>query len=1348
MFARISFVTIILGLCSASAQTGFSDGIENDMVAAVSGETNFTSIGLAAEEGTVWFGDVTVAQASDLSPISNTSLWAMGWNNYGQLGDGTTDNGNYHTNLPEMIVSSRVTAIAAGADYSLFLKSDGSLWDMGNNQYGQLGDGTTNLHLLPEQIVPSDVTAIAAGAYHSLFLKSDGSLWAMGWNYYGQLGDGTMNLESLRPEQIEPSHVTAIAAGASHSLFLKSDGSLWAMGWNSYGQLGDGTFNSESLSPEQIVSSHVTAIAGGASHSLFLKSDGSLWAMGWNNYGQLGDGTTDNGTFDTNAPEQIESSNVTAIAAGWFHSLFVMTDGSLWVMGDNGYGQLGDGSLTQTNLPEKIMGSNVTAIAAGYYHSLFIGASGTPATGQLQVTLVPPAANGQWRFPWEVNWRNSGSVATNLVAGEYPIVFSTVPGYLILPLSGPVTVTSGATTFVTNQYRANTSSSNVNTVGLLTVNLGPSPPSGAGWGILGGAPPSFPSGYSINLAAGTYLIDFAPVAGFATPANLSVLVVPGVPMVLAVTYQQDLTNPPTGFSLPVPVPSGNIGDLTNPFGFNGQLVSDVGYGSGVAVQTNVVLTAAHLVFNDQTLSYASQATWFFQEETGVFAPDPMQARGWYVLSGYAAQRISDVQGGLGQYQSTPASRNLDVAALYFTSAVAGGGYAECLFSDATINPWLTSTNEKMLVGYPVDGSQFDVANIVNGEMYEILPQTNALSQATDDPSANEQVYLATWFLSYPGNNGGSLYVQSNGLYYPAAVYLETLFNGSQPYASAVRAINSDVTNLINLAATEGDSGSNFGGGGVVTLSGVVLGGWMRGSSSQVSSNNPGYVQIQLQPASAVEAGAGWRLQGDATYNISDGVELVYSSNVLIEFAPVNGYSLPTNQTITVVPGQVSSSIALYATNSSFVPAPAGGLTVLTNGVGKITSASGATNGALLKTGKRYNITASVLPGSNWFFANWSGGTNIGSLAVLSTNRALSFIMSNNLILEANFVTNPFIAFAGVYNGLFASASGVTEQTAGMLKGLAIGQKGTYSGTLLINGASHAFSGAFDLAGQATKHVSRAASQGGPLTLEMRLLNLNNSPPQVTGTVSGTNKDVPWVATLTADRATNRLASSEYTMLIQPDTNSAPANSPGGDGYALMTNYAGTARNPAAATAKITGALADGTAFSQSVPVSQTGYVPIYANLYNNKGLLLGWINLDPSNAPGAGLVWVHPALHSGLFKDAFTSTNPIALSRWTNPPASIVLANLTNLSILDPINDTAIETNDFAITISNNFKLGKVSGPTPLSGSLAPKTGLLTVTIGSGASKVTGHGTILLNATNGGGYFLTKTNAQAIQLGP
>jgi alpha-tubulin suppressor-like RCC1 family protein len=167
-----------------------------------------------------------------------------------------------------------VIQIATGSQSlrSLFLKSDGSLWGMGYNGDGGLGDGTYNNSYIPEQIVASNVTAVAAGWAHSLFLKNDGSLWAMGANQYGQLGNGGNFYDPTRPEQIVASNVTAIAAGYGHSLFLKNDGSLWAMGYNYYGQLGDGNSNWVTNRPEQILASNVTAVAAGGFFSRMMKS--------------------------------------------------------------------------------------------------------------------------------------------------------------------------------------------------------------------------------------------------------------------------------------------------------------------------------------------------------------------------------------------------------------------------------------------------------------------------------------------------------------------------------------------------------------------------------------------------------------------------------------------------------------------------------------------------------------------------------------------------------------------------------------------------------------------------------------------------------------------------------------------------------------------------------------------------------------------------------------------------------------------------------------------------------------------------------------------------------------------
>ena len=227
-----------------------------------------------------------------------------------------------------------VTQIAAGNFHILFLKSDGSLWAMGLNANGQLGDGTFNTTNQPEQIVASNVTAIAAGWEHSLFLKSDGSLWGMGAGPAIGLGRyGNTN----SPAQIEPGNFTAIAAGRGFSLFLSGNGSVFATGNNQFGQFGDGTYNDTTL-PKQIVARGATTVATGWSHTLFLTtivsdgkllSDGSLWTVGRNWFGELGDGVYNNvSPYGTNQPQEIVASNVTAIAGGEDHSLFLKSDGS------------------------------------------------------------------------------------------------------------------------------------------------------------------------------------------------------------------------------------------------------------------------------------------------------------------------------------------------------------------------------------------------------------------------------------------------------------------------------------------------------------------------------------------------------------------------------------------------------------------------------------------------------------------------------------------------------------------------------------------------------------------------------------------------------------------------------------------------------------------------------------------------------------------------------------------------------------------------------------------------------------------------------------------------------------
>jgi alpha-tubulin suppressor-like RCC1 family protein len=287
------------------------------------------------------------------------TLWDMGTNSYSSLPPASL--------FPEQITSG-VSSAAPGPNHTLFVKADGTLWAMGGNSDGQLGDGTTTNCSSPVQVA-AGVRAASAGGDFSVFIKSDGTLWAMGDNSSGELGDGTWTNHS-DPFQVTDG-VVAAAAGSRFCLFLKADGSLWGMGDNMYGQLGDGTSYTNRLTPIQILTGGVVAIAAGEWHSLFVKADGTLWAMGDNGNGQLGDGSWINRTI----PVQV-ATNVVACSGGASHSLFVKSDGTLWAMGDNSYGQLGDGTTNSRYNPVQVA-SGVVGCSAGDRLSLLVKSDGT-----------------------------------------------------------------------------------------------------------------------------------------------------------------------------------------------------------------------------------------------------------------------------------------------------------------------------------------------------------------------------------------------------------------------------------------------------------------------------------------------------------------------------------------------------------------------------------------------------------------------------------------------------------------------------------------------------------------------------------------------------------------------------------------------------------------------------------------------------------------------------------------------------------------------------------------------------------------------------------------------------------
>lgn len=291
--------------------------------------------------------------------------------------------------------------VAAGADFTITLRSDGTIWATGINDLGQLGDGTLIQRNLPVQTgLPGNGTgwtAVAVGVDHAVALKADGTLWTWGGNGAGQLGIGTINaLPTSAPVQVGSDHDwIAVAAGASCTVALKGDGTLWAWGDNSAGQLGTGVSGglpasspvavlNQNLDTNLNIKSYYVAVSISNRHVLALQADGSLWAWGDNQFGQLGAAPA---VFASNAtPQQIQANPVsgvdnfwTAVSAGGGHSLARQADGSLWSWGANSFGQLGTSSAAAFNPVPARVGSAVdwAGFSAGDLHTIAFKQNGS-----------------------------------------------------------------------------------------------------------------------------------------------------------------------------------------------------------------------------------------------------------------------------------------------------------------------------------------------------------------------------------------------------------------------------------------------------------------------------------------------------------------------------------------------------------------------------------------------------------------------------------------------------------------------------------------------------------------------------------------------------------------------------------------------------------------------------------------------------------------------------------------------------------------------------------------------------------------------------------------------------------
>lgn len=309
-----------------------------------------------------------------------------------------------------LIAPVRPKALAAGFGYSLTVDGTGGVWGWGNNSWGEVGTGAlSDQPVTPTRLtLPAPVRAVASdGSARSGAVAADGTVWIWGdvtlvrWTNYGRETQafvspavqadryGDKVWAAVAPRQVpDLTGVVDLAIGTTEYVALRQDGTVWVWGPNTFGQLGtggcgadpaaQGCLSQDSLRPVSIRElSGVVQVAAGSVHVVALKDDGTVWVWGQNAWGELGVGSvtgpaTCSGRPCSPQPVAVPGlTGVKAVAAGWNYTVALKDDGTVWAWGGNYAGAVGPMTQDVYATPVPVAGlDDVVAIAAGPFHAL------------------------------------------------------------------------------------------------------------------------------------------------------------------------------------------------------------------------------------------------------------------------------------------------------------------------------------------------------------------------------------------------------------------------------------------------------------------------------------------------------------------------------------------------------------------------------------------------------------------------------------------------------------------------------------------------------------------------------------------------------------------------------------------------------------------------------------------------------------------------------------------------------------------------------------------------------------------------------------------------------------------
>ncbi len=321
-----------------------------------------------AAAGTSLWAWASVGGAHSCATQTDGTLWCWGANTRGQLGDNTTDMRTAPVQESSLATDwgASAAALSLGGEHTCAIKSSGpphALYCWGANASGQLGDGSSTPRTQPVPIgaAGADWSVAKAGAFHTCAVDGGGALYCWGNNNYGQLGDGSTTARNQVPAApVAGGPWASVAAGAYHTCAITagtSPGRLFCWGWHYYGELGIGAGAPNTcgsgvpcaVSPQRVgAATDWAAVFAAYDLTCAINTSGALYCWGSDRFGQVGDGAGAD-SCGVSRPCRYSPAAVGAdvdwavVYPGYSHACAGKIDGSIYCWGTQEYGQAGDG---------------------------------------------------------------------------------------------------------------------------------------------------------------------------------------------------------------------------------------------------------------------------------------------------------------------------------------------------------------------------------------------------------------------------------------------------------------------------------------------------------------------------------------------------------------------------------------------------------------------------------------------------------------------------------------------------------------------------------------------------------------------------------------------------------------------------------------------------------------------------------------------------------------------------------------------------------------------------------------------------------------------------------------------